>query len=118
MVSLLQNGGNAGDGDGEFDEPLGIAVDSYGNVYVTDSNNNRVQKFTSDGTFIKKWGNPGSGDGEFSYSAGIAVDPEDNVYVGDNTTTTASRSSPLTAPLLQNGGILVLVMGSSKGRRG
>ena len=33
-------------GDGQFQSPRGLAVDSSGNVYVADSNNHRIQKFT------------------------------------------------------------------------
>jgi DNA-binding beta-propeller fold protein YncE len=43
-----------GTGDGEFAQPKGIAVDPRGFVYVVDSGNNRIQKFTSDGDFIRK----------------------------------------------------------------
>jgi hypothetical protein len=31
------------------------SVDSSGNVFVADSNNDRIQKFTNTGTFIRKW---------------------------------------------------------------
>ena len=47
--------------------PKGVAVDSSGNVYVADTGNDRIQKFTSNGTFITKWGSNGNGDGQFSY---------------------------------------------------
>ncbi|MFC1566743.1 carboxypeptidase regulatory-like domain-containing protein [bacterium] len=73
--------GSSGTSDGQFKYPNGIAIDSNGNVYVTDKDNHRVQKFTSDGTFITKWGSYGSGDGQFNKPAGIAVDASDNVYV-------------------------------------
>jgi tripartite motif-containing protein 71 len=33
-------------------------------VYVTDTNNDRVQEFTNNGTFITKWGGEGTGDFE------------------------------------------------------
>jgi hypothetical protein len=36
--------------------PGGIAVDEFGNVYVADYGNDRVQKFTSDGQFLVQWG--------------------------------------------------------------
>ena len=61
----------------------GVAVDSSGNVYVADTNNNRIQKFDSSGTFITKWGSSGTGDGQFEYPTGIAVDSSGNVYVAD-----------------------------------
>jgi len=75
--------GSPGSEDGQFYTPSGVAVDSTGNVYVTDEDNNRVQKFTSSGEFITKWGSSGSGDGQFSYPQGIAVDGTGDVYVVD-----------------------------------
>ena len=73
----------SGTGDGQFNGPLGIAVDSSGHVYVADTGNAHVQKFDSTGAFLMKWGSPGSGDGEFSALAAIAVDGSGNVYVAD-----------------------------------
>ncbi|MBF0564722.1 MAG: SBBP repeat-containing protein [Nitrospirae bacterium] len=66
-----------------FTDPASIAVDSYGNVYVADTGNNRIQKFTSNGKFIAKWGSYGRGDGQFQSPWGIAVDSYGNVYVVD-----------------------------------
>ena len=48
--------GVEGTGEGQFHEPEGIAVDAEGNVYVADSSNLRIQKFTSDGVFLAEWG--------------------------------------------------------------
>ena len=45
--------------DGQFSNPTGLAVDSLGFVYVIDYFNNRIQKFTNDGTFVTKWGSQG-----------------------------------------------------------
>jgi hypothetical protein len=60
-----------------------VAVDASGDVYVADSTNHRVQKFTSDGTFLTKWGSYGSGDGQFIRPSAIAVDGSGNVFVVD-----------------------------------
>ena len=38
---------------GHFFQLEGLSVDNEGNVYVTDSGNARIQKFTSDGQFLK-----------------------------------------------------------------
>jgi DNA-binding beta-propeller fold protein YncE len=64
-----------------------ITVDSSGNVYVLDSFNRRVQKFSTEGAFLGMWGSEAitgtNPDGEFRYPAGIATDLSGNVYVGD-----------------------------------
>ncbi len=82
---LLASWGQLGSGPGEFNFTEccegGIAVSSDGFVYVADSQNNRVQKFTPDGTFLLAWGSPGAGDGQFFAPKGIAVDDSGHVYV-------------------------------------
>ena len=75
--------GSTGTGDGQFSQPPSIATDSQGNVYVADSENDRIQKFTSSGDFILKWGTEGSGNGELNNPTGVVVDSVDNVYVVD-----------------------------------
>ncbi len=53
--------GSYGTGDGQFAFPYGVAVDpSSGDVYVSDHGNDRVQKFTSAGTYLTQWGTEGS----------------------------------------------------------
>ncbi len=75
--------GHGGKGVGEFSVPHSIAFDSLGNMYVTDNSNNRVQKFTSNGTFITKWGSHGKNDGQFGLLVGIDIDSYGNVYAID-----------------------------------
>jgi DNA-binding beta-propeller fold protein YncE len=50
-------------------------------VYVADTNNYRVQMFTSSGAYITQWGSQGSGNGEFQQPAGVGVDASGNIYV-------------------------------------
>jgi len=76
--------GTNGTDNGQFDSPEGIAVDSSGNVYVTDSFNSRIQKFDSNGNFIAAWGSKGSKNGQFNNPSDIAVDSSGNVYVVDS----------------------------------
>jgi DNA-binding beta-propeller fold protein YncE len=75
--------GSLGTGNGQFDIPTGVATDSAGNVYVSDTGNDRVQKFTGQGAFITKWGTPGTGDGQFASPGGLTTDSAANVYVVD-----------------------------------
>ena len=56
--------GSNGNGDGEFQNPRGMAFDLSGNIYVVDLQLNRVQKFTAAGVFISKFGSVGDGDGD------------------------------------------------------
>ena len=75
--------GTHGKGTGQFPLPKGIAADAEGHVYVADSNNHRIQKFNSTGTFIAQWGSYGTGEGEFNQPFGIAVGADGWVYVID-----------------------------------
>ncbi len=75
----------SGSGDGQFNNPMGIVIDSLGYVFIADSDNYRVQKFQPGlGSFLLKWGGTlGSGDGQFDSALGMAVDNSGYVYVAD-----------------------------------
>ena len=75
--------GTSGTGDGQFNFPHGIEIDSSGNIYVAGGFNNRVQKFNSSGTFVSKFGTSGTGNGQFSFPSNIAFDSLGNIYVSD-----------------------------------
>src|SRR6185436_3824511 len=47
--------GSYGSGGGQFLTPVGVAVDQAGNLYVADSNNNSIQKFSSTGIYLSQW---------------------------------------------------------------
>lgn len=96
--------GGPGSAESRFSGPVGVDVNPVsGDVYVADTNNNRVQRFDAQGTFISAFGwgvddgaaalqictagceagISGSGDGQLATPAGIAVDSSSgDVYVG------------------------------------
>jgi DNA-binding beta-propeller fold protein YncE len=87
-------GGSPGGEPGQLDLPLGVGVDTDGNLYVSESDNWRVQKLAPDGGFLAQWrlcldGDPctlstaGQGLGEFMASRAITVDGQGTVYVAD-----------------------------------
>ncbi len=61
----------------------GVAVDSAGVIYATDSTANRVFRFSSSGAFLGEFGSFGSGEGQFRNPLGIDVTPS-FVYVVDS----------------------------------
>jgi NHL repeat len=103
--------GSDGRGAGQFIEPFGIAVQrTTGDVYVLDSNNHRVERFSKDGAFELAWGwgvtdgrTPalqvcrrtcfpglaGAGPGAMSFAEDVAVDNDphspsyEDVYIAD-----------------------------------
>ena len=83
--NLFDKIGTRGTDEGQFISPTSIDIDNKEKtLYITDLDNNRVQKFSLDGEFITEWGSLGTSDGQFNDPGDIAVDSTEGiVYVTD-----------------------------------
>ena len=84
-------------GEGEFHFPAAVALDRKGNVYVADTDNHRVQKFTPEGKFVSEWGEFRDAPGQLNVPLGIAVDASGNVYVSDSHNHRIQKFAPVSA---------------------
>ena len=75
-------GGSASSANGKFNIAIDAAYDSSGNIYATDHNNHRIQKFNSSLVYQAKYGSR-SNNSPFHYPYGMGIDSSDNIYVGD-----------------------------------
>jgi tripartite motif-containing protein 71 len=75
--------GKDGSANGQFRAAKGIAVDKAGNVYVADTDNDRVQVFTAKGAFLRKWGSQGDGNDQFLHAEDVNIAPNGTVWVAD-----------------------------------
>jgi sugar lactone lactonase YvrE len=64
-------------GAGEFSSLHALAIDSRGRLFIGDRDNNRIQIYTQDGTFLESWS-------QFGRPSGIYIDRNDNMYVADS----------------------------------
>ena len=105
---LLGTIGSPGSAPGQFLYPVGIATDVFGNVYVADSGNNRVEKFTAGGALLMAWGG-------LNNPYGIAVNGAGTVYVSDRNDSQihlfSSSGSPLSAWGVPGDGQVVFLNG-------
>jgi uncharacterized protein (TIGR03437 family) len=98
IATVAGNGGLSSSGDSgpatsaQLNTPLGVALDTAGNIYIADSLNNTVRRVSAGGTISTFAGNsvPGNGgDGGAPTSAqlngpqGLAVDAAGNLYIAD-----------------------------------
>ena len=73
--------GTSGSGEGQFNQPYGIATNSKQEIIVCESTNNRIQVFNDQGQFIRKFGTNGNGNGQFNYPWDVVVDKRNDQIV-------------------------------------
>ena len=87
ILMVLGTPGVPGNGNYSFNSPSDVAIADNGDIFIADGHNadgnNRVMKYSADGTFIKSWGNTGYGPGEFRALHAIALDNQGRLFVGD-----------------------------------
>ena len=106
VQTLAGTAGSVGSIDGlgaaaRFNYPLGVAVDSLGTAYVSDTYNHLIRRISQNGTVSTMGGAAGvraSADGplgasRFAFPTGIAVDSTGNVYVADSNNATIRKIS-------------------------
>ncbi|MEA2472602.1 MAG: hypothetical protein QOE06_517 [Thermoleophilaceae bacterium] len=100
-------------GPGQFKLPYDVDTDGLGDLFVADTQNNRIQKFTPDGRFVRMWGRNGGdgtagvGPGEMDQPRGLATDPFGNVWVADHENARILK--------FDNDGKLLLTLGANGG---
>ena len=77
--------GTQGTGIGQFYGPSGIALDSAGRIYITDTYNDRIVRIDDmNGTNWTSFGTYGAGVGQFAIPQSISIDPAGRIWVLDN----------------------------------
>jgi tripartite motif-containing protein 71 len=105
----LAQWGTFGSAPGQFNTPVGIAVDQQGDIYVAEEGGARIQKLSPLGQPLMQWGTPGSGPGQFMVPYDLALDASGNVYVSEpnafgHANDRIQKFSPSGVPLAQWGG--------------
>lgn len=95
--NILTRFGASGSHNGEFDDAEDFAISSFGQIFVADRGNRRVQAFSNDGVFLKEIRSDASG--KLDDPAAIVIDSRDVIYVLDKGRSVISTYSARLEPL-------------------
>lgn len=87
VLLVLGTPGVPGSGAGSFNAPSDVVVADNGDIFIADGHaddtNNRIVKFSADGTYLKSWGKTGYGPGEFRTLHALAIDARGRLFAAD-----------------------------------
>ncbi|MEW6104419.1 MAG: NHL repeat-containing protein, partial [bacterium] len=86
--------GQWGTQTGKLWHPYGIDIDNQGNIYVADTYNHRIQKFSPDGNYLLSFGARGQEDGQFAMPQDVVVDSEGYILAIDTENHRVCKFSP------------------------
>ncbi len=80
-------GGSYGTGNNQFKSPQDVAVDSSGKIYVSDTNNQRIQQFDNSRVYLCTYGTTGvpylTDQQHFNIPTDVAVSADGSVYISE-----------------------------------
>jgi sugar lactone lactonase YvrE len=82
---FIKTWGKKGSAPGDIDIPHTLAMDSRGRLFLGDRQNNRIQIFDQNGTFLDAWS-------QFSRPSGVFIDKNDTIYVADSESESVSKN--------------------------
>ena len=95
------SGDNGPASQAQLNQPEGVAVDASGNIYIADTDNDRIREVSPDGMIVTIAGDAGfSGDGgpasqaQLNHPEGVAVDASGNLYIADTGNNRIRKISP------------------------
>jgi len=109
ITTVAGNGSGGFSGDGgpatsaQLSQPIGVAVDASGNIFIADVSNSRIRKVTPQGTITTVAGSSSagfSGDGgpatlaQLNGASGVAVDALGNIFIGDDQNSRIRKVTP------------------------
>jgi sugar lactone lactonase YvrE len=108
VTTIAGSAGQVGDADGSgsaarFNAPARVALDSHGNLFVTDSGNDTIRKIKPNGDVSTIGGRPGiagrrnarGNAARFNGLRGLYIDPSDHIYVTDEVSGSVRRGEQM-----------------------